>query len=375
MRVLRILTRVNLGGPARQAIALWHAQRALGVRTLLAAGEVGSGEVELPVGELGVPEVTLAEVAKGACEGLVRVPGLRPGIAPWQDQRARAALRQLLHLAAPQVVHTHTSKAGWLGRGVARGAGAVIAHTFHGLVLQDYFGPLGSWWLARMERRLARDTELLFAVSESCAGELAAAGIAARERIHVAHPAVALPELLPRAAVRAAFGIGATECCAVLVGRMVPIKRAADFAQAIALAPRWRGIAVGDGPARLMASERLAVLPSDPAIASKLAGFDALVLPSRREGMPLVAIEAFAAGLPVIGYDVPGVRDAVALGGGLLVPETQGPAGLARALAELTERPDLRRELAARGTVAAKAFAPQRLAEQLFAAYQSRLRA
>jgi glycosyltransferase involved in cell wall biosynthesis len=383
VRILRVLTRPNLGGPTRQAIALWQEHQRLGARTLLVTGTVGPGEVALSPADAGVPQVPWQRALTDAdAVGWTVVPGLGRRVRGAGDWLVGRRLRQLMAAWRPDVVHTHTSKAGWLGRRAAAAVGVpVVAHTFHGLVLQDYFGPLGSWWMRHLERGLARRTNLLFAVSESCRDELVAAGIANRERIAIALPAVPLPPLEPRDRVRAAMGLAEESLCAVFVGRFAPVKQVDHFAAAVAAAAPWRGVAFGDGElpsgfaaAVAAAGGRVEARPSEPALAAKLAGFDALVLCSRREGLPLAAVEAFAAGLVVVGYDVPGIRDAIALGGGLLVPPAEGPAGLARALSRIAEDPALRRTAAARGPAVAMGFSPHRLAESLLDAYRNAVR-
>lgn len=381
MRVMRILTRPNLGGPTRQAVALWHAHAELGVQTLLVTGMVDPTEAELSPAAGGVPGLGFeTALAQGpAASGWVVVPGLQRGVAPLADRAAGKALRALIRAFAPDVVHTHTSKAGWLGRAAARAVGVRrIAHTFHGHVLQDYFGRGVSWLLARLEARLAARTDLLFAVSESCADELAAAGVAPRERFVVVPPAVAVPSARPREAARAGLGIADGERRAVCVGRLVPVKRVGDFVRMVELGPEWGGDVVGDGPlhAAIEAQAtplggRLRLLGARADIAAALAAYDVLVLPSVREGCPLVAVEAFAAGVPVVGYDVPGVRDALQVWGrGLLVPPARGPEGLLAAIRRLAADPDLQRDCVTAGQAAVGRFAPAAVAARLLAAYR-----
>src|SRR5436190_21703078 len=114
----------------------------------------------------GVPVLSLdAAIAAGenAC-GWVQIPALVRGPAPLGDRRARSALRALMRSLQPDVVHTHTSKAGFVGRRAALAENVpVVAHTFHGHVLQDYFPRPIAWWLRALERRLAARTDLLFA--------------------------------------------------------------------------------------------------------------------------------------------------------------------------------------------------------------------
>jgi glycosyltransferase involved in cell wall biosynthesis len=378
--VLRVLTRPNLGGPVRQAIALWHPHGAMGVRTLLVTGRCGSDEPAVRPDEHGVPALSYAAALAAGRDaaGWVELADLQRGVAPFADRRAAAALRELITRCRPDVVHTHTSKAGWLGRRAARGVpGVVTAHTFHGHVLRDYFGGLASHLLGRLERNLARATDLLFAVSASCADELAALGIAARERFTVAPPAVTAAPPGDRASARRQLGLG-DEFVAVCIGRLVPVKRVEHFIAAVELVPGCRGHVFGAGPLAPALRRRCAATGgrvvlrgADPEVRRLLPAYDALVVPSRREGCPLVAVEAFLAAVPVVGYDVPGVRDVLAgFGRGLQVAETAGAAGLAAALQRLAAEPGLRAELVAAGRAAAATFAPEKLAATLLEAYR-----
>ena len=379
MRVLRVLTRPNLGGPTRQAIALWRAHRDAGVETLLVTGVVGPEESSLAPADHGVPEAP----ASGARAGHLRLEDMKRGVDPFADARARRALRQLIQSFRPDVVHTHTSKAGLIGRRAALDERVpVVAHTFHGHVLKDYFGPAGGWWLRRMERRLARRTSLLFAVSSSCAVELAELGVAARERLVVTPPAVDAQPALDRSDARARVGLEPDVWAVAAVGRLVPIKRFGDFVTMVAGDGRLRGDIFGDGPLRAslepraerLCRGRLRLLGAVPEAARLLRAYDAVVLPSIREGCPLVAIEAFAAGVPVVGYDVPGVRDALAsLGKGLLVPVADGPPGLLAAAARLREDAGLRQELTAASVAAAATCRPDAVGAALCEHYRRAL--
>ncbi len=380
MRVMRVLTRPNLGGPTRQAIALWHAHRELGVRTLLVTGAVGADEAMLSPADHGVPLLGFAEALQGGedATGWVVVPTLGRGLAPWRDLRARSALRALVSAHRPDVVHTHTSKAGWLGRAAAHGRVPVLAHTFHGHVLADYFGSLFSSALTRLEARLARRTDLLFAVSASCGEELAAAGIAPRRRFTLVPPAVSLPAVTERREAREVLGIARDDFRIACVGRLVPVKRVADFVAAVALCAGVSGDVFGDGPLRgevgaaaRDAGGRVVCRGANQSVASLLTAYDALVLPSIREGFPLVAVEAFAAGVPVVGYDVPGVRDALANGRGILVAPDAGPRGLAAAIDRLRASPDLAAACVRAGRASVASFAPAAVAAALLDAYRS----
>ena len=377
LRVMRVLTRPNLGGPTRQAIALWHAHRAGGVETLLVTGVVGDGEAILSPAAHGVP------AAAGAGAGWLELPHLRRGVDPVADARACRGIRQLIRAFRPDVVHTHTSKAGVVARRAAFAERVpAVAHTFHGHVLRDYFGAVSSWWLRRLERRLAARTDLLLAVSASCADELAALDVAPRDRFLVTPPAVATSPALPRADARARLGLARDAWAVAAVGRLVPIKRLEDFVRMVGGAPSLCGDVLGEGPQRAALATlaerrcggRLRLLGSEPDAARLLPAYDAVVMPSVREGCPLVAIEAFAAGVPVVGYDVPGVRDALAsLGRGLLVPVGDGPGGLLAAVSRLREDGALRRELVASATSAVMQCSPAAVGAALTEGYRRAL--
>jgi len=376
LRVLRVLTRPNLGGPTRQAIALWHAHRAMGVETLLVTGQVGPEEVALLPGDHGVPVV-----ADGTAPGWLTLPDMRRGVDPLGDRRARRALRACIETYQPDVVHTHTSKAGLIGRKAAWSCRVpVVAHTFHGHVLKDYFGRIPSLLLAYLERRLARRTDVLFAISPSCRDELTECRVAAADRFVVTTPAVAVTEPVAREVARERLAIPGDQWRVCAVGRLVPIKRLGDFVQTIADDAELHGDVIGDGPLRdalhaqaeRVTAGRASVRGAVEDIAQLLPAYDAVVLPSVREGCPLVAIEAFAAGVPVVGYDVPGVRDALShFGRGLLVPEADGPAGLLRALRTLRADSAAQKALIADARRAVHACSPEVVAARLLDSYRA----
>ncbi|MBI5850126.1 MAG: glycosyltransferase [Planctomycetes bacterium] len=382
MRILRVVTRPNVGGPMRQALALWHAHRALGVRTLLVVGVCDDDESALPLAGGGPPllELDAALRAGRDADGICVLDALRRRVAPLRDVAALRALARLIASFAPDVVHTHTSKAGWLGRLAAhRRRVPVIAHTFHGLVLSDYAGPFRSWTLRRIERWFAARSDLLVAVSESCRAELATLRVA--RDVRVIPPAVATAAFAraDKIAARRALDLPPDALVLGCIGRMVGIKRPALFAELLTRVPTAIGVALGDGPERatLRAAAaqlggRLRILPTTPDPAAIVAAIDLLVIPSRREGFPIVGVEAAAAGVPTLGFDVPGVRDlAAACGGPDPAPESEGVPGLAvrvRAF-DAAGRP----RLADRAAELVRACEPARVAEALLEAYEAAL--
>jgi hypothetical protein len=173
--VLRIFSRLNVGGPSVHVILLTAGLRDRGYETRLVVGSEEAREGDL---------VDLA-VEKGI--ELHRVAALGREIRPLSDFRAFWALLGLMRRFRPAVVHTHTAKAGFLGRLAARLSGVpVVVHTFHGHVLQGYFGPWKSALFTRIERLLARSTDALVAVSDAVKQDLVALRVAPAEKIRVA---------------------------------------------------------------------------------------------------------------------------------------------------------------------------------------------
>ncbi len=340
IRVARIIARLNIGGPAIQAITLTERLAPLGYETLLIRGTEASheGSMDHLAEELGVQPLRLVRMGRE----------LGPG-----DLVAFVQLVRALRRFRPDVVHTHAAKAGTLGRLATlvpgRGRRPVTVHTFHGHSLTGYFGPRKAALFLRVERFLAKRTTCLIAVSEEVRNDLVRLGVAPRERFDVIHLGldldrfdVAGPQRSDQAAaLRAELDIPADAKVVTLIARLVPIKRVDRFlAVAHALAAQrddvWFLI-VGDGWLR----ERLQATPPPRTV---WAGFrrdvpavcfasDVVVLTSDNEGTPVSLIEAQAAGVPVVSTRVGGAAAVVAPGGGTLVDDADDIPRFAAAVA------------------------------------------
>src|SRR5258706_6458944 len=219
MRIARVLTRLNLGGPARQALASDPLLAARGHTLRLYTGTSGPGEGDLS-GDLR---------ARGL--DVRRVPGLAPGLHPAGDLRALAALRRELREFRPDVVHTHTAKAGLLGRRAARALPeAARVHTFHGHVLEGYFPPAVSRALLALERKLALETDRIAAVSHATADDLLRLKVLPdAEKLVVVPPGIELDALLAlrerHGALRAQIGAQPGNFVVGVIRRRAPVKR------------------------------------------------------------------------------------------------------------------------------------------------------
>ena len=320
MRIARVVTRLNLGGPARQVLASDPLLAARGHDLRVFAGQSQPGEGDL-FDEL---------CARGI--DVRRVPGLGRGLTGVGDVRALRALRREFREFRPDVVHTHASKAGALGRFAARRVPeAACVHTFHGHVLEGYFPDVVSRRLAGIERRLATRTDRVIAVSHATADDLLRLGVVSEDRLMVCPPGVELDALLELdgrdGALRELIGAADDDFVVGVIGRLAEVKRPElaleVFRMLSARYPALHLVYIGDGDGRRMLEDAIAGLPdgerervhlvgartSMPAVYADL---DVVLACSRTEGMPVALIEAAAAGLPVVATAVGGVPEIVA---------------------------------------------------------------
>jgi len=359
IRVLRVIARLNIGGPAIQAISLTALMQNRGYATRLVRGSESADE--------------------GNMDDLARSMGVEPTLVPMRRDPGLgdlAALRRLVSILRrdrPEIVHTHAAKAGALGRLaglIACGRSRpVLVHTFHGHSLTGYFSGRTASFYRMIERWLALRTDALVAVSAEVRDELVRLGVAGPERFVIVPVGFDLARFLDdsdrrrrRAALRAQWGIAADAEVVALVARLVPVKRVDRFlqvAQLLADRPGARFVVVGDGDLR----DRLAGSDEARSLGERLvwAGFrrdmadvlfagDLVMLTSDHEGTPVSLIEAQAAALPVVATDVGGTRSAVRDGETGLLAAAGDVPGLAANVAALLDD----RELAARMSAAGR---------------------
>jgi glycosyltransferase involved in cell wall biosynthesis len=294
------------------------------------------------------------------------MPVLQRELSVRNDPAAIHRLRRVLVERRPDVLHTHTAKAGATGRIAAltlRRRPRALVHTFHGHVLRGYFDERRSRAFTAAERILAGRTGAVIAVSEEVRDDLVRLGVAPRDRFVVIPYGFDLASLGAGDRVHGRELIGAGEEFVVgWVGRLAPVKRPLDAVRVLR-SMLDRGVdaslcMVGDGEEReavetlareLDVTDRCRLAGYRKELPDWYAGFDALALTSVNEGTPVAAIEALAARRPVAATRVGGVPAVVADGeDGFLVPSGDTDA-LAARLAELAADPALRERMGARG--------------------------
>ena len=371
-----------MGGPAKH-VGLLSGRRMQdrGYDTLLVHGSLAPGEESLR-------DFAAAEGAE-----LIFASALIQPIRPGSDLRALGQLARLIRRFRPDIVHTHTAKAGFVGRSAALLAGArpIVVHTYHGHVLKGYFGATKTALYRGLERGAARFTDRLIGVSQATVDELVELGIAPRERFIVVPLGLALEpfaalEPEPDLGARHELGLSTEEVLLTYVGRVVPIKRLDLLLEALALTRRdgvRAQLAIaGDGeirPGLEATARRLGIAESVRFLGYRrdlpklAAASDAAVLSSDNEGTPVSLIEAAAAARPAIATDVGGVREVVDEESGILVPPGDA-AALAEGIERLAQSPDTRARLGRQARRRALArFSAERLIEDIDTLYRGLL--
>ncbi len=371
-RVLRIITRLNIGGPAQHVLFLADGMRA-DFETVLVTGAPDPTE-----GNMDDLAETLGVIP-------LRLPSLRRAPSPWQDLRALWSLWRLCRRLKPAIVHTHTSKAGLLGRLAARLAGVPgVLHTFHGHVFHGYFGPWGSRLAVLAERAMGALSTRLYAVSAAQKAELAALGIAPPDRIRVLPLGLDLDPLappLPRGTLRRELGLGEDAILIGCVARLAPIKAHDDLLAAFAKVPGAHLLLIGDGERRpVIAQEirqrglegRIHLLGWRRDLDAVYGDLDLAVLASRNEGLPVALIEAASAGVPVVATRVGGVTDLLGAHPAALLVPPGDPGALAGAMAQaLGNLPQLRSLAVQLSGNFRRAYGRARLVEDLAREYRA----
>jgi glycosyltransferase involved in cell wall biosynthesis len=386
--VVRIITRLNIGGPSIQATRLTSALDDYGFSTTLIHGRLGDGEGDMSY--LLVP---------GARS--VYLESLRRPLSPLADLRALRQLYDALKRTRPAIVHTHMAKAGMLGRvaaaayNITRGGAprARVVHTYHGHVLEGYFSPLVTGLFITLERMLARVSDVVVAISPAIERELRDGfriGRAAQYR--VVPLGFDLREFAAidddaRAEARARLEVATNAEVVSTVGRLTAIKQHRLFLDAVAAAsrtrPRLLALVAGDGELRddleayartLGMNDRVRFLGWRRDLSVIYGATDVFMLTSRNEGTPVALIEAMASGVPGVSTDVGGVKDVIdSVDVGARVPDGDA-AALAAHIVRYLADPDLRRRTGERARAAVLGrYSLDRLVRDIVALYSELL--
>jgi glycosyltransferase involved in cell wall biosynthesis len=379
MRVYHAITRLTLGGSSENTIASCVALNQAGYECVLAASFRESDPA------------SLGDARRRGCR-LVNIAALGREVAPLGDLAALLELTRTMRRERAAIVHTHTSKAGFLGRLAARLARVpAVIHQPHGHIFYGYYGARRTAVFTALERRAARWTDRIITLTERGTEEHLARGIGRPEQ-YVAVPSGVPTERLralapSRGEARARLALDADAFVLVGLGRLVPIKGFDLLVRALstvaAAVPSTRLVLVGDGPDRapleaLAASlgmgDRVRMTGETPDVAGPLVAADVVVVPSRNEGMGRVLVEAMALGVPVVATAVGGIPAVVVDGECGRLVRADDVAALASALVELARDSGLRRKLGDGARERAEHFSTHVANAKLLALYAALVR-
>ncbi len=353
IRVVRIIARLNVGGPAIHATLLADRLDPARFRTTLVTGAEAASEGNY------------LSLHGGGPRDLVQIPELGREISGARDLGSLRALMGVIRRERPHVVHTHAAKAGALGRVAAALCRVpVVVHTYHGHVLRGYFSPRKEQVYRGIERALARVTDELIAVTPRVRQELLDMGIGRPDRFSVVPLGFDLERFADAAAhrgeLRSELGVPAEAPMVGIVARLVPIKAHEVFFAAArrlhAARPDMRFVVVGDGERRAELEQLVTtsglqgvthMLGWRADLARIYADLDVVALTSRNEGSPVALIEAMACGRPVVSTRVGGVPDVVRDGETGWLVDMDDADALAERVMDVLDLPDRGAEVAA----------------------------
>ena len=317
-KILLIANRLVIGGPSRH-IAMLARELQKENEVLVVGGNSSEGEIE----------------AKELFENLKNKPliinKLNRNINPLNDYRAYRKLRKIIRDFRPDIVHTHTSKAGLLGRQAANKEKVPrIVHTYHGLLFEYYFNPAFSRLLVFIEKNRAAYTDYLIALSSSQKEDIVRKyKIAKDEKVHIVPLAIELPEREDSQSLITKFGLDEDTVKIGIIGRLVPIKNIKLFLDGIKYVKehsgrKIRAYVIGDGICRKPLEEYAEKIGLSHSSSAKgdvvftswchypeilYPHLDIIALTSRSEGTPISLMEAQLSGKAIVAANVGGVGD------------------------------------------------------------------
>ena len=311
IRVMRIIARMNVGGPAVQ------------ISGLMRGFNPSEFDHRLYTGFCAADEADYLDTVAGDVT-VIRIDGFGRRVSLGGDIKAFISLVREIQGFKPHVIHTHTAKAGFLGRiaSIISIQPSIRVHTFHGHLLNGYFGPFKRSLVVLAEKVLALFTHELLAVGAKVRQDLLDAGVGTPEKFGVMPPGLAIAQLPPKRESRESFGISSSKLQFAFIGRVTQIKRPDRFLDVVSEV-KTRGIEVeffmaGDGELLDMCRGRIAredlpvkILGWQSDIEKVLSAADVVILTSDNEGTPLSLIQAGMAGIPVVTTNVGSVPEIV----------------------------------------------------------------
>jgi glycosyltransferase involved in cell wall biosynthesis len=347
---MRIIARMNVGGPAVQVSGLMRGFKSLEFDQRLYTGFCAANEADYL-------DTAATDV------NATRIDGFGRRVSLSGDARAFISLINEIRSFKPHIIHTHTSKAGFLGRiaSIISLQPSIRVHTFHGHLLNGYFGAFKRRLVIITERVLAMFTHELLAVGDQVRQDLLAVGIGNSKKFDLMPPGLELLQLPNKTESRVSYGISTSTLQCAFIGRITQIKRPDRFLDVVSEIKKRRVklefFLVGDGELLDTCRERITrqklpvqVLGWQSSIEKVLASADIVVLTSDNEGTPLSLIQAGMAGLPVVASRVGSVPEVV-LDGVTGIITNLDVQEIADALEKLVNSIDLR---AGMGTAAKK---------------------
>ena len=379
LRVLHIITRLDRGGSAKAV--LWLSER---------LKEEGF-EVVVITGPSREPEEDIEAFRERTSIPVHLVPSLVRDVSPLNDLLAFLSLYRLVRKVSPHIVHTHTTKAGVIGRVVGRLCGArAIVHTPHGHIFYGYGGRAMTWFYTFTERVVSRLCDRIVALTPLEKEDYIRLKVAREEMVTVIPVGIDIERYLKvdekDVDIKRELGIGASTPLVGWMARFEDIKGCFDFLEACSIVVRERQdvrfLMVGDGPLRARIEEwliehgmeEMVLLPGyrrdGPRI---MAAIDLYVLTSINEGLGMGVVEAMAAGRPVVATRVGGVPAVVSEGvTGILVPPGR-PDEIAHAIITILSDPSLAERMGRAGRERAKAYSIEAMARAYIDLYMDLL--
>ena len=378
MKICHVITRLIVGGAQENTVSTCIGLRKLG------------HDVDLLIGPQTGPEGSLYDQAKAAGVPIIVVEELRRALNPFHDLGACTALRRLFVGKRYDVVHTHSGKAGFIGRIAAKLVRVpIIVHTIHGPSFYEYQNPIGNWIFRWAEQVAGESTTQFVSVADAMTEQYLAAGIGRSNQYVTIHSGMDIDAFLVARrddSLRQSLGISPDDLVVGKIARLFRLKGHEFLFEAapriVAAVPNVKFLLVGDGVYRERFERRVTemnlreyfafagLIPPNE-VPRYVASMDLLVHLSLREGLPRALPQALACGKPVVAFDVDGAREVCIDGETGFLVRAGDANGLANAVIRLLQDTELANRMAAQGrNLVKERFSEERMVRQLDELYR-----